>query len=58
MVFFNIRFGLLASLWAGFDAVLALKLNISTSGGNASSPILYGLLFEVFPSFLEWRQKR
>lgn len=47
MVVFSIRFCLWANLWAVFEAAQALNLNISTSGGNSSSPILYGLLFEV-----------
>ena len=27
-------------------------LTVSTTGGNASSPLLYGLMFEVISSFL------
>ncbi|KAH8703439.1 glycoside hydrolase family 51 protein [Talaromyces proteolyticus] len=41
-----IRFGLLANILSVFQVTHALTLNVSTTGGNASSPILYGLLFE------------
>jgi len=32
--------------------VQGLALTVSTTGGNASSPLLYGLMFEVFFCFL------
>jgi len=37
----------LASLSGLLRIAQTLTLNVATSGGNASSPILYGLLFEV-----------
>jgi hypothetical protein len=38
----------LASL-AVLGTVNAATLSVSTTGGNASSPLLYGLMFEVLP---------
>lgn len=40
---------LLASL---VTSVYSATLNVSTTGGNASSPLLYGLMFEVHPRSL------
>lgn len=41
----------LGSLTALLRAAQALTLDVATSGGNASSPLLYGLLFEVHVKF-------
>jgi hypothetical protein len=37
----------LASLSGLLGFAQALNLNVASGGGNASSPLLYGLLFEV-----------
>ena len=37
----------LLALFGTAPIVQALTLDVATGGGNASSPILYGLLFEV-----------
>lgn len=37
----------LASLLGLLSIAQALNLNVASDGGNASSPLLYGLLFEV-----------
>ncbi len=41
------RYVNLAFLFAGLSVVWGLNLQLATSGGNTSSPLLYGLLFEV-----------
>jgi alpha-N-arabinofuranosidase len=38
----------LGSFSALLGVAQAVTLNVGTSGGNASSPLLYGLLFEVY----------
>jgi alpha-N-arabinofuranosidase len=47
-MFSSIRSLTLASL-AVLGTVNAATLSVSTTGGNASSPLLYGLMFEVLP---------
>jgi hypothetical protein len=48
IMFSSVRSLALASL-AVLGSVNAATLSVSTTGGNASSPLLYGLMFEVFP---------
>ena len=39
---------LLLRLLGAVGIASAVKLQVSTTGGNASSPLLYGLMFEVW----------
>jgi hypothetical protein len=42
---------ILSSILCFAASVAALTLEIASSGGNQSSPLLYGLLYEVSPRF-------
>lgn len=48
MVVFSSLFGIGALLLPSFiQQVNGVSLQVSTDGGNASSPLLYGFMFEV-----------
>jgi hypothetical protein len=42
-----VRLALLAAVLGVFPSAGALKLNVATTGGNDTSPLMYGILYEV-----------